>query len=286
MASGTINLIPNVLRITWDSATNRYALEFFDTASGTWKQIQDYALDSQTSNIDYIIQKVAPAFIAKDLATSGVERRYASVDGSAKILDDLGNVIMDLEAHADRHASTGDDPLPDGAIATNQIADGAVTTLKIADLNITEAKLADLSVSETKIQDGAVTRAKTNVLGYHFVKTLSPTPGIGAYGTAVDITPATNKSIVLLQAKTSAGGTFGTSENATIRLTVTFNDATIASVTKIHYGVGDIWFTQEDLASLMKDGLYITKVTVDSYVTTSATATAITTSATIYAIEI
>jgi hypothetical protein len=150
-----------------------------------------------------------------------------------------------LNAHASRHGKTGADPIPDGALDRSQL----------------------------------------KPLGSHFVKTASPTPGVnGSYGTPVDINAETNKSIVLLFCKLTWGGTFGTDESVNIRVTVTFSDTTTASVVKTATAVGDLWLSDEDKASLMKDGVYVTRVSVDS--ASSLSSTSVTTSATIYGLSI
>ena len=152
---------------------------------------------------------------------------------------------IQLSAHASRHAYGGADALPSGAIDRTQI----------------------------------------RPLGVHFVKIAFPTPGTrGAYGTAITIVPAANKSIVLLAASLSWGGTFASGETVTIRITVTFSDGTTASITKSATTTGTVWLTTSDLAALMKNGAYVTSVSIDS--SSSATSTFVTTSVTIYAIEI
>jgi len=215
-----LTLVPNLLRIRVEPSDNTYYMEFYDSGSATWKVIEQYSMETQTSDIDYIISKDTPAFIAKDTASGGVERRYASKGGSAKVLDENENTVIDLE-----------------------------------------------------------------VIRKHFVKTASPTPGTGSsYGTAVDITPSTNKSILPLQIKTTTGGTYATGETVTIRITVTFSDGTIASVTKDHTATGDIWLSDSEVASLMKDGVYVSKISVDS--TSDQSSTSVTTDVTVYGIEI
>ena len=280
-----LTLVPNLLRIRVEPSNNTYYMEFYDSGSATWKVIEQYSMETQKSDIDYVISKDTPAVILEDTASGGVERRLASKGGSARVLDDTGADVMDLESHASRHASGGADPIPDGGIATSQLADGAVTEVKIADGAVATAKIADGAVTEAKVAEGAVTRAKTNILGYQIVKTASPTPGTGgSYGSAVDITPATNKTIVPLFIKTTTGGTYATGETVTIRITVTFSDGTTASVTKDHTATGDIWLSGSEVASLMKDGVYVSKISVDS--TSDQSSTSVTTDATVYGIEI
>jgi hypothetical protein len=122
-------------------------------------------------------------------------------------------------------------------------------------------------------------------LGYHFVKSASPTPGVsGAYGTAVAITAQANKSIVLLSATLAWGGTFGTGETVTIRLTAKFSDNTTANITKSATETGSLTLNPADLQDLMKDGVYVTEVDVDS--SSDAASTSVTTSVTVYALAV
>jgi hypothetical protein len=124
----------------------------------------------------------------------------------------------------------------------------------------------------------------TTYLGVHWVKTASPTPGVGgAYGSAVALTPPANKSIVPLSAALTWGGTFGT-ETVTIRLKVKFSDGTTANITKSAAAAGSQTLNPADLQGLMKDGVYITEVDVDS--SSTAASTNVTTSATIYGLSL
>jgi hypothetical protein len=132
---------------------------------------------------------------------------------------------------------------------------------------------------------GAIDRSQIKPQGFHWVKSASPTPGTGgAYGTAVALTPAANKSIVPLSAKLEWGGTFAAGETVTIRLTAKFNDGTSASVTSSATATGTVLLNPADLQGLFKDGVYITEIDVDS--SSSAASTSVTTSATIYGLEI
>jgi len=173
----------------------------------------------------------------------------------------------------------------DAQVTTAKIADAQITTAKIADAQITTAKIADGAVTTAKIADGQVTPVKTANLGVHWVKTASPTPGTGgAYGTAVALTPPANKSIVPLSASLTWGGTFATGETVTIRLTATFSDGTTASITRSATATGTVLLNPADLQGLMKDGVYITQIAVDS--SSSATSTTVTTSITIYGLSL
>ena len=131
----------------------------------------------------------------------------------------------------------------------------------------------------------SIDRTQLRPLGIHFVKSASPTPGVSdAYGTAVDINAEANKSIVLLYVKLSWGGTFGTGETVTIRVTVTFNDGSTAYIEKSATAVGDYWLADSEKASLMSDGKYVTKVSVASK--SNLTSTSVTTTVVVYGLSI
>jgi hypothetical protein len=126
----------------------------------------------------------------------------------------------------------------------------------------------------------------TTPLGILFVKTASPTPGTsGAYGTAVALKPPTNKSIVPLLASLTWGGTFGTGETVTIRITAKFSDGTSASKTQSSTSTGTMLLDLVYLIDIIsKDGVYITEIDIDS--SSSIASTTVTTSATIYGLRI
>jgi len=172
-------------------------------------------------------------------------------------------------------------------------ATDAVDVLKADSTTITDAGGVKLASHASRhayggadaIPAGGIDRSQIKPMGYLWVKTASPTPGTGgAYGTAVALKPAANKSVVPLSAKLSWGGTFGTGETVTIRLTAKFSDGTSASITKSATAAGDVYLNTSDLQGLMKDGVYITEIGVDS--SSSAASTSVTTSATIYGLEI
>jgi len=179
-----------------------------------------------------------------------------------------------------------------GVFKIRNIVDG--TDIVTADnTTITDASGVKLSSHGSRhaygqpdaLPPASIDRSQIRPLGFLWVKTASPTPGTGgAYGSAVSLTPATNKSIVPLMIKLSWGGTFATGETVTIRITVSFSDGTTATFTKSATTTGDYWLTDAEKASLFKDGVYITRIAVDS--SSSATSTSVTTSATIYGIEI
>jgi hypothetical protein len=155
----------------------------------------------------------------------------------------------------------------------------------IAPGSVTTDKLADGAVTTPKLADGAVTPAKTANLGVLRVWTASPSPGTGgAYGAAVSMVPSANKAMVPLWVRLSWGGTFATAETVTIRLTAYFSDGTTATLTKSATAAGDYWLTDAEKTLLWKDGVYITRIDVDS--ASSASSTSVTTSVAIYGLEL
>ena len=172
-------------------------------------------------------------------------------------------------------------------------ATDAVDILRADSTTITDASGVKLAFHASRhayggadaLPAGSIDRSQIKPLGYLWVKTASPTPGTGgAYGSAVTLRPAANKSIVPLSAKLSWGGTFATGETVTIRITAKFSDGTSASITRSATATGTALLDTADLQGLFKDGVYITEISVDS--SSSASSTSVTTSATIYGLEI
>jgi hypothetical protein len=71
------------------------------------------------------------------------------------------------------------------------------------------------------------------------------------------------------------GGTFGT-ETVTATVTVTYSDATTASVTKTATATGTSSFSNSDMMTLIKDGVYINKLSVKSKSTIASSLTTVT----------
>jgi hypothetical protein len=92
----------------------------------------------------------------------------------------------------------------------------------------------------------------------------NPSATIDAYGTVVDLLPTTGYiALNPMAIDVVFGGTFGV-ETATANITVTYSDATTATVTKTATAIGTTSFTNADLMALIKDGVYINKVQVKS----------------------
>jgi len=136
------------------------------------------------------------------------------------------------------------------------------------------------------LSPNAIDRTQIKALGVFNVATASPTPGTGgAYGTAVAISPATQgKSLVPLTATLTWGGTFGSGETVTIRITATYNDETTATITRSATATGSVSLNPADLSGLYTGGKYITQPSVAS--SSSAASTSVTTVVAIYSLEI
>jgi len=172
-------------------------------------------------------------------------------------------------------------------------ASDGVVLLKADSTSITDSGGVKLSAHASRhayggadaLGAGAIDRSQIKPQGYLWVKSASPTPGTGgAYGTAVVLSPATNKSVVPLSVSLTWGGTFGTGETVTIRITAKFSDGTSANITRSATATGTVFLNPADLQGIFKDGVYITEIDVDS--SSSLTSTTVTTSATIYGVEI
>ena len=100
-----------------------------------------------------------------------------------------------------------------------------------------------------------------------------PSATAATYGTATDISPTTGYYGLnpLLRVALTAGGTFGT-ETLTVRITATFSDATTAVITKDFTAVGTTELTDLEKAGLMKDGVGLTKVSIDCKSTIASSA--------------
>jgi len=80
-------------------------------------------------------------------------------------------------------------------------------------------------------------------------------PGTGgAYGAVVTITPTAGKSLVPLATTLTWGGTFGSGETVTIRITATYNDGTTVSITRSATATGSVSFNSADLSGLTRTG--------------------------------
>jgi len=101
-------------------------------------------------------------------------------------------------------------------------------------------------------------------LNYKKSSIANPSATAATNGTVVDLLLATNYSALNPMAVDVVfGGTFGT-ETVTADITVTYSDTTTATVTKTATAIGTTAFANSDLMSLIKDGVYINKISVKS----------------------
>ena len=127
MAEVIYTLGPNN-RIRLDTNTNKYSLEFYNSAAAAWEVVEQFdtanklfeVISKLTANVE--IEKSEPRLILDDKATGGVERRFASSGGAAKIKDSGGADVMNLESHQARHVAGGADELS-GLTKTQVAAD-------------------------------------------------------------------------------------------------------------------------------------------------------------------
>ena len=108
------------------------------------------------------------------------------------------------------------------------------------------------------------------------LKSVSPTLGTsGTLGAASTVSPDLRK-IIPQGVKITVGGTVGTSETITVRITFNFDDASTLYVDKSYTAVGDYYLAEADLQSLWKNAVGISSIDIQadsSATTTSATVT-------------
>lgn len=191
-----------------------------------------------------------------------------------------------------------------GAVGTSDIADSSVNNAKIhltaassvagdavrheefivkhnADGSfkagiISAADIADGTIANAEISTTAAIAASKLAIQKMYKKSPASAPSATAdtFGTAVDIVPVAGYAAMVPQyAEVVFGGTFGT-ETVTATITVTYSDATTATVTKTATAAGTVALTSADIMALIKDGVFINKISVaakSSIASTTAT---------------
>jgi hypothetical protein len=132
--------------------------------------------------------------------------------------------------------------------------------------SVGNADMADLSINNAKISNTAAIVASKLAIQKLYKK--SPVPVVSAladtFGTVIDLIPVTGfVSLVPQMFNVVFGGIFG-AETATVDITVTFSDATTATVTKTATAIGNSTLTSSELMALIKDDVYVTKISVKS----------------------
>jgi len=112
-------------KIAVDDTTKR--VEIRDASGNDIMDIEAHASRHQAGgddeiNLNAMKAEGDPAYIRLvDTGSGGAERRIVSDGGHAKVYDDTGAEVMDIEAHASRHAYGGDDAIADNALRFSQI---------------------------------------------------------------------------------------------------------------------------------------------------------------------
>lgn len=133
-------------------------------------------------------------------------------------------------------------------------------------------------IADTDVSATAGIQAKKIAMQKMYKKSSVSNPSATAvtYGTAIDLIPVNGyASIVPRHCDIVFGGTFG-SETVTAQIVVTFNDNNTLSLTKTATATGTVSLTGTDWINLTKDGVYITKFSVNSQSTINSSAVTVT----------
>lgn len=93
---------------------------------------------------------------------------------------------------------------------------------------------------------------------------LTPAAGLNdTYGAALTIGPAAGfSSVELAKVKITWDGAFGINETATVKIRCDFSDSTNAVVEKSATVAGSLWITDDDIATLIRNGAAIVSISV------------------------
>ena len=97
----------------------------------------------------------------------------------------------------------------------------------------------------------------------------------GAYGAKTSVYSPSG-IISSFKLKITWGGTFGTGETVTVRVTAVYDDGTTTSITKSATAVGSVWLTDDDLLTLWKNWNAIRRLDVDATTNLSSTSVTVT----------
>jgi len=107
-------------------------------------------------------------------------------------------------------------------------------------------------------------------------KSVSPTvAGSGATPTEVVVLENIYQ-VIPIGGSITGGGTFGTNETVTVTITAYYSDGTTGSITKSLTSATTIDLTLADIVDLIKDGVYITKITAKAQSSLTATSATVT----------
>ena len=126
--------------------------------------------------------------------------------------------------------------------------------------------IADLSINNAKVSNTAAIVASKLAIQKMYKKSSAPIVSATAdtFGAVIDLAPATGYVSLIPQLfEVVFGGTFG-AETVTVDITVTFSDVTTATVTKTATAIGTVTLNGSELMALIKDDVYINKISVKS----------------------
>lgn len=158
---------------------------------------------------------------------------------------------------------------------------GIVSVLKKVDSNATKLEFAVMTyASTTNTTDKVYVKRMRAVKGRSSVAyqkapvdfrinkglnvSVSPPNGVNdAYSSSVSVNPDSDfYSIDLLKIKVTWNGTFGGGETHTIKIQANYSDGTNAYVEKTATATGSTWLTDDDILTLIKNGVVITSLSV------------------------
>lgn len=140
---------------------------------------------------------------------------------------------------------------------------------------IESADIKDSTIINGDISSTAGIAASKLAIQKMFNKSIiaNPSSTINAYGSQIDLTPVSGyTSIVPLECNLVFGGTFA-SETVTVSITTLFSDGTTLNITKTSTSAQTLSLTNIDRLGLIKDGVYITKLSFQSKSSIASTAT-------------
>jgi len=169
-----------------------------------------------------------------------------------------------------------------GTSGTGYVAVGSGSTNHSLDSNNDLLVSGELEVDGNVFFDGSViscngTEIKNvkHILKKETTASLSPGATAGTYGTAIDVNPATGYYGIIPHRIKITANNLG-AETLTVRVTATYSDGTTNSVTHDFTSNVSYWLTDDEMETLWKDGVAITKLSFDcasSIDSSTATAT-------------
>ncbi|MNF73147.1 hypothetical protein D3C84_551420 [compost metagenome] len=163
-----------------------------------------------------------------------------------------------------------------GALSSLTTTDKSTLVNAINELD--SVKLEGLLTDANIANNAAIKASKLAIQKLYKKSTVAnPSTTLDTYGTVVDLLPTTGyTSLIPLGIDIVFGGTFGV-ETVTADITVTFSDATTATISKTATAIGTVSLSNSDIMALAKDGVYINKLSVKSKSSIATSTTSVTT---------